>query len=242
MNLVQQQAISQQDTHYYGVVNSTIQLLVGELVRLRSVNVAQGASAFVSRFNSKLESFNKVLKYMEANQKFTEPISISLQPLIDLSKVTKSSSSALSKLNNSMKDSLGKSRTRIQLSKRSTFSRTKMHRNSFIGHSENYNLIDDDYQMSQIHNTKVQKRKLQSKIPRPSASKLKTPTKVTSSLAHVKSQPKTSVQLRSKPNSGKYTENGNFVKIVPGKLDFASSDSNYGEFDHESTSQPGSST
>lgn len=154
MTYVEQQADHNQETNYFQVVNSTIQLLVTELIRVRKNSKGNEASAFVSRFNSKLEVFSKVIKYMEANQKSYDSIAAILEPLVEFNKTYRSTTVSNEKLGSCNSSACLSPKIPKQVSEPSKARKIDTHRTSFCGDFSSSNLLEDINEDEFIPNTK----------------------------------------------------------------------------------------
>lgn len=84
MSSFAQQASHQEsiDLPYNKIVTSTIELLVQELVRLKTTTSGSAPSAFASRFSTKLDNMHKLFLKNEESQDTKEVISKLLEPLL----------------------------------------------------------------------------------------------------------------------------------------------------------------
>lgn len=244
---IQQQAnyCDFQQFGYIKTLNDTIKLLVGELVRVKGSTNSNKASAFVSRFNCKVECVHKVLTQMEKNQDWKEKVSDSLKPLLDsINSQTSQQTAKLSKpvlqartqsqpLNKSFAHSEPEIPSLIGVTKSENSSKSGSINTSFDMSIPDVELLVDlpkvekRVQIAPLSSSASAKIK-GSKIPRIKPTGLKMPTKV----LH---------RVSKKPEAGPYVpKTCKVVSFSPGKLD--TDDEEGHELGGENFSQPGSST
>lgn len=244
---IQQQAnnCDFQNFGYIKALNDTIKLLVGELVRVKGSTNLNEASAFVSRFNSKLECTHKVLTQMEKTQDWKEKVSNSLKPLLNtncvqvsqqaikLSKPTLQTRTQSQPITKSFVQDESVIPSLINVTKSENSSKSGSLNSSYDGSLPSFEQLDnlqtvEKRVQKEISPTSSTAKALRSKIPKIKPTGLKTPTKV----LHRVSQ---------KPEAETYVpKTWNLVSFSPGKLDIDNGEGT--ELSGEDFSHPGSST